>query len=134
VSSVAATYPDEGWELEVPLRAIRVEGGAAVAMLVDDFHSVHERVLAVKEPGQYIECLYWKGRGTASLAKPELRLLEPNGRGRGPDRRRPTWMTADAAVETPVYLGSSLGAGMHLDGPAVIEEPTTTIVVPDGWS
>jgi N-methylhydantoinase A len=43
-------------------------------------------------------------------------------------------MSADAAVDTPVYLGTSAGAGMRVDGPAVIEEPTTTIVVPGGWT
>ncbi len=131
---VEARYPYQVWELEVPLRQSRVENEAAVTTLVDDFHSVHERVFAVKEPGQYVECLYWKGRGTASLAKPELHLLEPNGNGNRPDSRRPTWMTADAAVDTPVHLGTSLGAGARIDGPAVIEEPTTTIVVPDGWT
>jgi N-methylhydantoinase A len=133
---VEARYPYQVWELEVPLRQGRVESEAAVAALVDDFHAVHERVFAVKEPGQYVECLYWKGRGTASLAKPELHLLEPNGHGNGngPDSRRPTWMSADAAVDTPVYLGASMGAGMRVDGPAIVEEPTTTIVVPDGWT
>jgi N-methylhydantoinase A len=39
-----------------------------------------------------------------------------------------------AAVDTPVYDGRLLGADDTLDGPAVIEEPTTTIVVQPGWS
>jgi N-methylhydantoinase A len=38
-----------------------------------------------------------------------------------------------AAIETPVYDGTRLGAGDVVDGPAVIEEPTTTIVVQPGW-
>ena len=131
---VEARYPYQVWELEVPLRESRLQGGEAVAAMVDDFHAVHERVFAVKEPGQYVECLYWKGRGTAELAKPELRLLEPNGAGHPPDGRRAAWMGADAPTETPVFLGPSLGAGRRVDGPAIIEEPTTTIVVPSAWS
>lgn len=33
-------------------------------------------------------------------------------------------------VETQIYLGEELGYGKELSGPTVIEEPTTTIVLP----
>ena len=33
-------------------------------------------------------------------------------------------------AELPIYLGSELGAGDEVTGPALIEEPLTTIVVP----
>ena len=32
-------------------------------------------------------------------------------------------------VRTPIYRGDSLGADVEIQGPAIIEEPTTTIVV-----
>jgi N-methylhydantoinase A len=131
---VEARYPYQVWELEVPLRGRRFESDADVVVMVEDFHAVHERVFAVKEPGQYIECLYWKGRGTAGLTKPRLRMLEANGTDPRPDRHRPTWLGVDAATDTPVFLGASLAAGQRVDGPLVVEEPTTTIVVPSGWS
>jgi N-methylhydantoinase A len=37
------------------------------------------------------------------------------------------WVTAD------VYDGPAMGRGNELEGPAIIEEPTTTIVVPPDW-
>ncbi|MFF0270671.1 hydantoinase/oxoprolinase family protein [Kribbella sp. NPDC004536] len=37
-------------------------------------------------------------------------------------------------VETPIYDYRALGAGHRIDGPAVIEVPTTTVVVPPGAS
>jgi N-methylhydantoinase A len=40
----------------------------------------------------------------------------------------------DAATDTPVFLGASLAAGQRVAGPLIVEEPTTTIVVPSGWS
>jgi N-methylhydantoinase A/oxoprolinase/acetone carboxylase beta subunit len=33
-------------------------------------------------------------------------------------------------VETPVYDGERLHAGDRFEGPAIIEEPTTTVVIP----
>ena len=32
-------------------------------------------------------------------------------------------------VETPVFLGDALRAGNIIEAPAIIEEPTTTVVV-----
>ena len=37
------------------------------------------------------------------------------------------------AVEAPVYQSSQLGAGHAIDGPAIVEEPDTTIVVFPEW-
>ena len=39
-----------------------------------------------------------------------------------------------AALDTPVYDGAALGAGDRIEGPAVIQEVTTTIVLEPGWS
>jgi N-methylhydantoinase A len=36
-------------------------------------------------------------------------------------------------VDTPVYDGTQLGAGASLEGPALIEEPFTVVVVPPGY-
>jgi N-methylhydantoinase A len=102
--------------------------------LVEGFHHVHERVFAVKEPGQYVECVYWKGRATASLPKQELRRLKSNGADTRSDRQRRAWLGLETPTETPVYLGPSLSAGQRVAGPAIVEEPTTTIVVHPGWS
>jgi N-methylhydantoinase A len=131
---VEARYPYQVWELEVPLRNGCFDDDEDVATMVDDFHVVHERVFAVKEPGQHVECVYWKGRGTARLPKPTLRRPESNGSATQAARVRPAWLGLDAATDTPVYLGSSLVPGEGLGGPAIVEEPTTTIVVHAGWS
>ena len=37
-------------------------------------------------------------------------------------------------VKTPVYEGEKLKAGNFIRGPAIIEETTTTVVVPRLWS
>ena len=35
--------------------------------------------------------------------------------------------------DTPVYNGSELGAGDVIAGPAIIQEPTTTLLLKKGW-
>ena len=39
-----------------------------------------------------------------------------------------------AMVETPVHDRAACAPGAHIDGPALIEEPESTLVVPPGWS
>ena len=130
---VEARYRAQVWELTVALPGPRLEGPDDVAALEDAFHDVHERVFAVREPGQYLECLSWKARATAELAKPALH----GGKERAPGEA----VAAEHAVahfrgrepaEVPRYDGEDLPAGAELEGPAVIREPTTTVIVYPG--
>ena len=36
-------------------------------------------------------------------------------------------------VETPIYDGTRLKAGNNIQGQAIVEEPTTTVVIPPGF-
>jgi N-methylhydantoinase A len=130
--SVDARYRSQVWELEVPLPVARFADGRDVTALEDAFHDVHERVFAVREEGQYVECLVWRCRATAVLAKPAL----APGRGARPDaspsETRVAVFADGGAVETPRFDGSALPPGTEIAGPAIVREPTTTVVVPPG--
>ena len=48
---------------------------------------------------------------------------------------RPALFDADGHwIDTAVYSGPKLAAGVVIEGPAIIEEPTTNIVVRPGWT
>ena len=132
---VEARYPYQVWELEVPLAAGTFEDAAEVEAMIEGFHRAHERVFAVSEPGQHIECIYWKGRATARLRKPEL--VRPGTDAAGPPvptAVRKAWFGRDGVLETEHFRGESLAVGHRLRGPAMILEPTTTVVVYPGGS
>jgi N-methylhydantoinase A len=132
---VEARYPYQVWELEVPLPLSRLESEADVQVLVDAFHGVHERVFAVSEPGQHIECLYWKGRATATIPKQDLPSSAQNGHGPPQaSTTRDAWFGLGGAATVSVYRGESLHTGQEIAGPAIVEEPTTTVVVHPEWS
>ncbi|MHB1810380.1 MAG: hydantoinase/oxoprolinase family protein, partial [Solirubrobacteraceae bacterium] len=49
-----------------------------------------------------------------------------------PAGSRPVWSTRRRELlDTPVYAGEQLHAGFAMAGPAIVELPTTTIVVPE---
>jgi N-methylhydantoinase A len=134
--TVEARYPYQVWELDVPLAKGSFDGEADIRAMEEAFHEVHERVFAVKEPGQRIECLYWKGRAIVQLPKPTL-AAGPSRNGGPPAKpsgSRATWWGTSEAQEVDTYLGDSMLPGDRVQGPAVVELPTTTIVVYPEWS
>lgn len=127
---VEARYLFQVWELETTLPARRFRRGADLDALVEAFHQVHERVFAVRDEGSEIEFLNWKGRLTLNLARAKPR------RAKTPKASRPRSLNTRKAyfgngrqVSTPIYRGLDLAAGAAIKGPAIIELPTTTVVV-----
>ena len=55
-----------------------------------------------------------------------------DGRAARKGERDAFW--GDGFVSTPVYDGPALAPGARIDGPALIEEPFTVVVVPPGAS
>lgn len=133
--TVEARYVGQQWEIPVDLPFTRIAGPDDVAGLVAAFHRTHQRQYAVHDPASDIECVNWKLRLTVELDRPSA--LTPAVAGAaGPQATRTTdaYFGGDGRVGAPVYDGPSLQPGQRIEGPAVIEEPTTTIVVYPGMS
>lgn len=73
-------------------------------------------------------------KATWPLPKFELPSFPPVGvhPARAYKGKRSVWWGGDFQ-ETPVYRGEQLGHENIIEGPAVIEEPYTTLIVPEGW-
>lgn len=130
---VDARYLNQQWETEIRVPEGRVLGADGLAGLIDAFHETHERLYGVKEEGGMLECLNWKGRLTARLdrASPTSERASPRA-APAPARRVSAYFGAEGHRDTPFYLGSDLAPGTAIEGPAIIEEPTTTVVVYPG--
>ena len=128
-----ARYRAQVWELTVPLPRPSLDGPEDVAALEEAFHDVHEGIFAVREPGQYLECLAWKARAVAELAKPALRGDKDDVQGEAePTEYAVARFRGLPPGEVPRYDGEDLPAGAEIEGPAVIREPTTTVIVYPG--
>lgn len=99
------------------------------------FHQLHKQLFTYDEPDSLIEIVNIEATvfGKTELLSPAQ--LPAGGHAAGAIKiRRPMIFGGNsAAIETPVYDGTRLGAGDVVDGPAMIEEPTTTIVVQPSW-
>jgi N-methylhydantoinase A len=127
-----ARYAYQVWELDIPLRGSQIEDKETLAQLVEDFHSTHERILGVNDPGQLIEFVNWGVQATARV--PEVEVREQQYGGEDPAyalvaRRKAYFRELGGLVETPVYRGDKLLCGARVNSPAIIQEPTSTLVV-----
>jgi N-methylhydantoinase A len=132
---VEARYAYQVWDLSIPLEGEGVEDEQALQRLIDSFHDAHERIFAVREPGQKIEMSQWKGRVVVGTDKPPTAARREGAAasGQAPPSRM-AFFPELGDVEIPVHLGEQLAPGTSTAGPALVIEPETTIVVYPGWT
>jgi N-methylhydantoinase A len=132
---VEGRYAYQVWELEVPVATATFTSEADVHALTREFDAVHERVFAVAEAGQRVEFLTWKARVTSQIPRPGLTDGANGAAQAGSPRNaaeRDAYFPGDGWLRTPLYEGAALGPGARVEGPAIIAEPTSTLVVPPG--
>jgi N-methylhydantoinase A/oxoprolinase/acetone carboxylase beta subunit len=125
-------YVGQAYELEVPIRApVAREHLPAVA---EAFHAAHERVYGYARRGQPVEFVNFRTTHTYPLPPPALRAAE-GARGSLTDARigeRRAYFAATGFVATALFERSRLPVGARVRGPAIVEQPDTTTVIPPG--
>jgi N-methylhydantoinase A len=125
-----ARYKSQVWELDTALPVERFRSHKDVAALIEAFHAVHDRVYAVRDEQSEVECVNWRGKVSIRLSKPAKASRKRVARHKPkPSSTRIAYFGPDDRRRTPVFRGTELRPGAFLTGPAIIEEPTTTIVV-----
>jgi len=129
-----ARYDQQMWEIEVDL-GDRGEfaDSADVAWLQERFDAEHFKLFAINQPGSPIETVTWRGEARVVRPKPKLVAAAPAGGAEttAAPASRPVYFDGEM-LATEIYSGEHLAPGARVNGPAIIEEATTTIVVPPG--
>ena len=103
----------------------------AVEEAIDNFHAKHHDLYTFNMPWQGVELLTFRLRATVKKAPFELSRIAEGGSDPLAARKgeRFCWFDGEQ-MATPIYDGARLQAGNVVSGPAIIEEPATTLVVP----
>lgn len=125
-------------EIDFPLVEVDFPEGepdeSTAVQLSETFHRRHKQLYTFSMPWQPVEILTFRLKAT--VLRPPVRLAKASNGGRDAKRalkrHRECWFEG-SQVDTPVYDGPQMLAGNRIEGPAVIEEPATTIVVPPGF-
>jgi N-methylhydantoinase A len=125
-------YAGQSYELAVPIEA---DGkNELMPAMAAAFHDLHERVYGHCDRSASIEVV--AVRTVHSLPVAEPRLQAPGGSGSVEDAKvdeRPAYFEAAGGyVSTPRYERAHLPVGAEIDGPAVLEQADTTVVIHPG--
>jgi N-methylhydantoinase A len=127
-------YAGEVHEVTVPVRSrTRRITKLNLEATINDFHAIHERLFAHKDPTQKVEILTLRLDLVGIREKPRIVAAEfgdedPEAALKG---TRPIHFDV-VPTEAPVFDGALLKPGNFIAGPAVIEQWGTTIVVYPG--
>jgi N-methylhydantoinase A len=128
----AMCYPGQTFDMPVPLPG---RGGPVTAKVlaetVERFHRQHEELHTYASRDQQPILRGLRLKAVAVEAKPDLPKASRRARA-NPRLGARKALFRGCYVATPVYDGPTLGAGQAILGPAIVEEPFTTIVVYPG--
>jgi N-methylhydantoinase A len=121
-------YRGQAFELVVPVS----HGTVDASRLAADFHSLHRQRFSFDDPDETVEVVTLRLSAVGRLGDLSEAALTPGASPR-PRAVRPFY-SAGAWRQVPFYAQLDLGRGARLEGPAVIEQSYTTMIVPEGWS
>ncbi|MEZ5862121.1 MAG: hydantoinase/oxoprolinase family protein [Geminicoccaceae bacterium] len=102
--------------------------------VLDRFHKEHARAYAFEDRGRQVEIYSLRVVARGVVPKPEPATASGGTAGAPPaTATRPVHFgAAHGFVDTPVHRRDTLTAGMVLEGPMVIEQLDSTVVLPPG--
>lgn len=125
-------YPGQTWDIDVGVPAGRMTA-ATLADLAERFHAQHEdkHTYARRDEDVLISGVRVRSKGLVD--KPPSPTLRASKAIPKPKSTRPAYFGA-GFKKTAVYDGEAMRASQQIKGPAIVEEPFTTIVVPPRWT
>jgi N-methylhydantoinase A len=133
-ASADLRYFGQAYEVRIPLP----EGPLSTTMAEDvvrAFHDEHRRLYGYDfrdDPRQQVEWVNVRVTGIGPIRKPEIREVAP-GSGAADAVAGVRRVHFDESVEATIYDRARLGAGDLVEGPAVIEEFSSTVPVHPGF-
>ncbi len=123
-------YQGQGYEIRVPASAA---GERWPGDLLASFDRVYRQLYQRPGPDVPIEVMSW--RVVSSGPRPEFAVGVAATTATGTARKgeRPVWLSNEAGFErVPVFDRYALTAGWSVEGPAIVEERESTLVLPHG--
>src|SRR5438128_1158245 len=123
-------YVGQSYEIDVPVELDWLAPGGGSSLLAG-FHRAHERAFGHADREAPAEIVNLRVQLRAERPRVPLEELPPGGAAPAPRATRRIWLDG-RPTEARVFDRSALGRGARLEGPAIVEQPDTTVLVPAG--
>jgi N-methylhydantoinase A len=125
-------YPNQVWELEVPLRVTKFSGPDDVEQLRQDLHAAKQEIYGSSNPNAAAVIVTWRARVRCALRDREVGRLHSNGAQPSANSIRRVFFQQTGSIDSPVCRFETLRQGEQLVGPAIVESAVTTVVLDPG--
>ena len=128
-------YSGQGNEVTVWVGERRSTGRRRADELRQAFEHEYRRIYGLTIPDVGLQVVTWRISAVSSAPEfePTPARLGQRRHARSSAARSCSTRGAAGPSRSPVYERSSLGAGDTFDGPAIVEERETTVVMRPGW-
>jgi N-methylhydantoinase A len=132
---IDARYEFQNYEITIPISAGHMTPDT-LKKAIQDFHREHKKSYGYANEKNRVQFINYRMSAIGIIDKPTLKKskVDPNAEIPVPiETRSVLYQEHTDFVETNVYQRAELLPGCHFDGPAVVEQMDTTIVIPPGW-
>jgi N-methylhydantoinase A len=123
-------YRGQSYEVAVAVPSLR--GPDDLADLGRRFHDAHQRRYGHMAQAEAVEIVNFQVTAVGLIPKPEMKTFAKATADATPLAKRQAYFNATDACDVPVFARGPLQPGMRIEGPAVIEEKTSTSVIYPG--
>ena len=122
-----------GQSYEVPVEVPPLSGAHSVADLIGRFHAAHQRRYGHMAQREAVEIVNFQAIAIGLIPKPAAKKFAGAARRPASARgKRQVYFSGSEHWDVPVWHRNDLLPGMFVEGPAVVEEKTSTIVLYPG--
>jgi N-methylhydantoinase A len=131
--SIDMRYKGQFHEVELPVSDAALSDGG-IDKIVEDFHAKHEELYAYRDVVE-TEMINLRLAAFGSVVTPERKTMKErstDATGSVKGKRDVHFGGNNGFTPATIYDGDTMEAGNIVEGPAIIEQTTTTVVVPPG--
>jgi N-methylhydantoinase A len=127
-------YVGQGSEIGVSVDHHPVAGDD-LRVTISRFHELHDRLFSYSVASEPVEIINARLRAVGKMSVTHFGRETDSTGALGSHVERDAWFKrAGGFIRVPVFRRDDLGVATSLSGPALVEEPSSTTVVPPGWN
>jgi len=127
--SISMRYMGQNYEQDVPLPSGPINA-QSMDLAFETFHSQHEQFYGYRISGAVVELVHFKVTAIGPATKTELpKVSAQNNQVSKPGITQQVYFKDRGFIKCPIWRRANMGAGMLLQGPAVIEEEDSTTLL-----
>ncbi|MDO8689143.1 MAG: hydantoinase/oxoprolinase family protein [Dehalococcoidia bacterium] len=126
--SLDMRYVGQAHEVNITLPGEPSDG--ALAGVVKEFHQRHDEHYGHSAPGESVEIVNLRVMAVGEVERPSIKYTPAGDVQAQTGKRQVYFQEAAGWLDCPLYQRAGLAPGFQVKGPAIIEEHTSTLVVP----